>query len=169
MINILLTISCLIIIYIDIKYHKIFNIIAYPLMGIGIIVNLLIHGWVGIVYSLIGFIAGICMCFLPLKIKACKYGEFKFMGLIGILKGYNFVVLIGIISYVLILIFQFLNTFASGAFKTLLSNSKLYLNLILQYGISINTILEEILKPLIIPYSIIVFISTIIGMLIEKM
>lgn len=165
LINIYLIICCIIIIYLDIKYNKIFNIITYPLIAVACILNYIILGPISLLYSAEGIVAGICACLIPVKLNASGYGEFKLMALVGILKGYYFVILISAMMYLLIIILQIKSLYVNKSFEVLTQKTKVYLDLLLEHGISINTIMDNIYKPT-VPFSILVFISVIFGILI---
>lgn len=169
LVNILLITFSLVIVYIDVKFNKIFNIVAYPLMVIGLLINCFIFGPLGIIYSLVGFIAGLLACCIPYKFKLSGLGEFKLLGLIGIFKGYNFIIIIGIMSYIIIFLLHLSNIFTLGTIKSIILNSKTYLNLILQYGISISTIIEDNIERSIVPYSAVIFISMMLGLIMEML
>ena len=165
-INCLLIAFLLLIICFDIKYKKIYNLIAYPFIGIGIAFNCWSFGFMGVVTSLIGFWAGFCICLFPYKYKICNVGEFKLLGLIGVLKGWHFVLIIGLISYIATLIFQHASLIAKSSWKTFMVKSKIYFELITQYGIDISTIADANMKKVIIPYSLTVSFVSIILLLV---
>ena len=162
--NISLILFSSLLVYLDLKYRKIFNIIAYPLICAAVALNTYIYGSTGILYSLIGFTAGVLTGYIAYKLNFSGFGEFKLLALVGILKGYYFILFIGIISYILVSATQILNLISSGTIKTIIHNSKVYLDLVLQYGISISTIIDEHIEKVIVPYSIVILISIILGL-----
>lgn len=161
--NIFLILSSTLIVYLDLKYRKVFNIMAYPLIVTAIAVNIYIFGSVGILYSLLGFTAGLLVCYIAYRLNFSGYGEFKLLALVGILKGYYFVLFAGFLSYILVSIAHIFSLITSGEIKTIIQNSRVYLDLVLEYGISISTIIEEHIERLIIPYSVVVLIAIMIG------
>lgn len=162
LINVFLVLSSILIVYLDLKYRKIFNIIAYPLMGAAVAVNIYTLGNVGFLYSLIGFTAGLLAWYIAYKLNFSGYGEFKLLALVGILKGYYFVLSAGFISCFLVSLSHILNLILSGDIKLIIQNSRVYLDLVLEYGISISTIIEEHIQKLIVPYSAVVLIAIMI-------
>lgn len=162
LINVFLVLSSFFIVYLDIKYRKIFNITAYPLMASAIAINIYIFGLAGIFYSLVGFTAGLLAWYIAYKLNFSGYGEFKLLALVGILKGYYFVLSAGFISCFLISLSHILNLILSGDIKLIIQNRRVYLDLVLEYGISISTIIEEHIQKLIVPYSAVVLIAIMI-------
>ncbi|HIE47727.1 TPA: prepilin peptidase [Candidatus Bipolaricaulota bacterium] len=73
--------------YTDCRYGKVYNLLTFPSMGIGIVVNFAIDGINGMMRSIIGCIIGFGMFFPPFAIGWFKAGDLKFCMAVGALKG----------------------------------------------------------------------------------
>jgi hypothetical protein len=123
-------------------------------------VNIYILGLIGFFYSILGFTAGLLAWYIAYRLNFSGFGEFKLLALIGLLKGYYFVLFTGFISYSLIYLTHVIYLITSGNIKIIIQNSKIYLDLVLQYGISVSTIIEEHIEKLIVPYSSAILVAT---------
>lgn len=108
-INIFLIIILTYTTYTDIKYHKIYNKLTFPLMGIGIILNSYLYGIQGLKESLIGIFVGfILLMSVSIFIQGVGFGDVKLLMGIGAVKGYLFLMDVFLISIVVCFIYQFI-------------------------------------------------------------
>ncbi len=82
----------------DIFYKKIFNVITFPAIALGLVLNLLFNGWKGLGLSVAGLFLGLAIFLLVYLTGGIGAGDLKLMGAIGALKGISFVLLAGLYS-----------------------------------------------------------------------
>lgn len=162
MINTLLLSSLLLIVYIDVKYHRIPNKICYPIIFIGIILNLYLYGARGLLSSLFGFVLAILIGFVCMKLNICRLGELKILEIVGLLKGWPFLLAITFIVFIFLILNIIRVLIIKGIIVDVLSDIGCYAKLVLRYDISISTIIGGIFKYKHIPFSLVLFVATIL-------
>ncbi len=91
LLNILL-ISVLVICFItDLRVQKIYNKVIFPSLAVAVASNALFYGYNGLKLSLLGFITGLCILFIPYILGGIGAGDVKLLALIGAIKGSIFV------------------------------------------------------------------------------
>lgn len=75
----------------DLKTGKIPNKLTFSAIAAGIVLNTCFHGFGGLIFSLKGFAAGICLLLIPYLMGGMGAGDVKFLGAIGALQGSYFV------------------------------------------------------------------------------
>jgi prepilin peptidase CpaA len=88
--GVLLTVT-LLCLYTDIKHKKIYNAILAPAAVIGFLANAYTMGFSGMAFSLKGLFLGIALLFIPFALGGMGGGDVKLLGVIGALKGPEFV------------------------------------------------------------------------------
>ena len=73
--------------YSDFRWRKIANRLTLPAIVLGLLLNLLGHGWYGLLWSLLGCLAGIGLFLLPYRFGKIGGGDVKLMGALGALLG----------------------------------------------------------------------------------
>ncbi|UOF91307.1 A24 family peptidase [Fodinisporobacter ferrooxydans] len=74
----------------DLRFRKIFNVVTYPVMLAGLIVEAFRNGWSGFLYSGEGLVLGIGLLLIPFLMNGMGAGDVKLLGAIGALKGAAF-------------------------------------------------------------------------------
>jgi prepilin peptidase CpaA len=122
--NLFLLIVLLIALAIDMRIFKIPNMLTYPAMAAALSFHTLLNSTSGLLYSLMGLVAGLGIFFLPFAFGFMGAGDVKLMGVIGAALGVRGVVNAciftslagGILAIVLLLVhnrsFKFLNSYA---------------------------------------------------------
>lgn len=77
----------------DIRTHKIPNVLTFPAILTGVLLNTIINGFQGLSFSIIGFFIGMALFFIPFALGAMGAGDVKLMGAIGSLMGWRFAVI----------------------------------------------------------------------------
>lgn len=77
----------------DLKERKIPNKVTFTGILIGILFNTLTGGFLGLLQSIIGLLAGLAIFFLPFAMSGMGAGDVKLMGAIGALMGWQFSVM----------------------------------------------------------------------------
>ena len=74
----------------DAKERRIPNKITFIGIIVGLLFNLFVGGWMGLLNSFLGMLAGIAIFFLPFAMGGMGAGDVKLMGAIGALMGWRF-------------------------------------------------------------------------------
>ncbi len=109
-IDVILFTSLLISFFTDLKSRKILNIVTYPSIILGIILNTIyFSGLEGTRFSLLGLSVGLFIFGVFYVLGGMGLGDVKLLGAVGALKGYfftlNSVVYIGLIGGVMAIVF----------------------------------------------------------------
>lgn len=92
----LITIS-LVCLITDLRTRKILNIITFPGILAGIILNIFLSGWItGGIFALKGLVLGILIFWIPFAMGGLGAGDLKLLGVIGAFKGLNFTLYAGL-------------------------------------------------------------------------
>ncbi|OIJ11057.1 prepilin peptidase [Anaerobacillus alkalilacustris] len=134
----------------DIKSRKIFNIVTFPSMFIGIIFNTITFGWEGLFFSILGLLTGFGLLVIPYALGGIAAGDVKLLMAIGALQGSSFVfgsflyitIIGGVIALVLLIMQgELRNTikriFTTAQLKTLNGLNKNELHHAFPYGVAI--------------------------------
>jgi len=134
----------------DIKKRRIFNIITFPAMLMGLFFHTITNGWDGFLFSLLGIVTGFGLLMIPYALNGMAAGDVKLLMAIGALKGsaftfssFLYIAIIGGIIALIILIVKkdLVNSLKrilfSAQFKTLNSLSKDELHHAFPYGVAI--------------------------------
>ena len=90
-IDTMLIVALLICLYTDIRYKKIYNAVTFPAAMMGILSNTYMQGFGGGLNSLKGLLLGIALLAVPFVLGGMGAGDVKLLGVIGALKGPEFV------------------------------------------------------------------------------
>jgi len=82
----------LVVIYTDWKYHKIYNVVTFPTILIGLGFRTWLEGGAGAWQSLAGLGAGVALTLVPFMLGFLWAGDVKYLAALGALKGPEFVV-----------------------------------------------------------------------------
>lgn len=74
----------------DVKDKKVPNKLTFPIILLGFILNIMINGFNGIVISVLGFLLGLVIFFIPFAFGLMGGGDVKLMAAIGALMGWKF-------------------------------------------------------------------------------
>lgn len=85
----------------DLKERKIPNEITFSGILIGIILNLLMGGWTGLLQGILGMFVGMAIFFLPFAMGGMGAGDVKLMGAIGALMGWEFSVMTALFAAII--------------------------------------------------------------------
>lgn len=77
--------------YTDLKYRKIYNAVLFPAALLTFVIHLLDSGLAGLLFSFQGFFLGIGLLILPFLRGGLGAGDVKLLGLVGAVKGTEFV------------------------------------------------------------------------------
>ena len=94
MIDAILVIMTLVCLYTDLRYKKIYNVVLIPALVMGLLLNTYKYGISGGLLSLKGFLLGIALLFIPFALGGMGAGDVKLLGVIGSIKGPEFVFLV---------------------------------------------------------------------------
>jgi prepilin peptidase CpaA len=108
--NLILIILLFIAAFFDVKEKRIPNVLTFPIMLIGLILNIIMNGLNGCLFSLYGFLIGLAVFFIPFALGLMGAGDVKLMAAIGALMGFKFTVLSSLFSAVagVIVVFAYL-------------------------------------------------------------
>lgn len=96
--DILLIIILLISLYTDLRFGKIYNKITFSGMILGVLINMNISGWKGLIFSLEGLALGILIFFIPFSLGGLGAGDVKLVATVGAIKGPLFVLVSALFS-----------------------------------------------------------------------
>lgn len=112
-INLVLITVLIICVVTDLKSRRIYNKVIFPSLLFALLANVLINGWSGLTSTLVGFLLGLAILFIPFYFGGMGAGDVKLLALIGALKGTSFVfdtaiymALFGAVIALAILLFQ---------------------------------------------------------------
>ncbi|WP_251553647.1 A24 family peptidase [Neobacillus muris] len=134
----------------DIKYRRIYNVVTFPAMLIGLIGNTVTSGWDGLFFSLLGLLTGLGLLLIPYALGAMAAGDVKLLMAIGAIEGAAFtfgaflyvaiiggIIALGILIWHKELLQSLKRIFLSAQFKTLNGLSKDELHHAYPYGAAI--------------------------------
>lgn len=90
-IDILLLLTLVICVITDLKSRKIYNMVIFPGLALAIMLHLILGGWQGLGFSLLGFVVGFGLLLIPYFLGGMGAGDVKLLALIGAMKGTYFV------------------------------------------------------------------------------
>jgi prepilin peptidase CpaA len=77
----------LIVLVTDSIWKKIFNVVTFPAMLLGLVLNTCFWGVEGLKFSLIGLLVGGFLMFLPFVLRYAMAGDLKYLAAVGALLG----------------------------------------------------------------------------------
>lgn len=99
--------------YFDLKIKKIPNLLTFPVILLSLLSTTIVGGFKGLQFSILGFLFGMAVFFIPFAFRLIGGGDVKLMGAIGALMGWRFSVsaviygsLVGGILAILLIIFN---------------------------------------------------------------
>lgn len=107
-----------IVVFTDLKYQKIYNWSTFSVAGFGIVFNAIADGFNGLTSSIIGLIVGLAMLGWVYRLGGCGGGDVKFLGTIGALKGYEFVIIGALWGFIIAGLFACIFLLLKGQFKS---------------------------------------------------
>lgn len=125
--------------FFDLKERKIPNKITFTGIFIGILINIITGGWMGLLQSLLGMFAGLAIFFLPFVMGGMGAGDVKLMGAIGALMGWKFSVMTALYSAIVGGIIVLIHLLYTGKLRETMKKM-LYalINLLLQFFIRLG-------------------------------
>ncbi|SJZ44676.1 A24 family peptidase [Selenihalanaerobacter shriftii] len=91
MLDIILGVILFIAMWIDIKKGIIPNWLNFSLILFGLIINLYLTGWTGLLFGMKGFLLGLAIFLLPFALGGLGAGDVKLVSAVGALKGAKFI------------------------------------------------------------------------------
>ena len=92
LVNGILIITVLICLYTDLRDRKIYNKVLLPALFLGVILNVFLYGFQGLLNSVMGFGIGLAFLIIPFALGGIGGGDVKLIAVIGAIKGLEFVV-----------------------------------------------------------------------------
>lgn len=77
----------------DVKKNKIPNFLTFPLIIMGLVLNIIMDGFSGLIFSLNGFAFGLAIFFIPFAMGLMGAGDVKLMAAVGSFMGFKFTVM----------------------------------------------------------------------------
>ena len=90
--NAILIITVLICLYTDLKDRRIYNKVLLPTLILGVILNVFLNGFQGLLNSVLGFGIGLAFLIIPFALGGIGGGDVKLIAVVGAIKGWEFVV-----------------------------------------------------------------------------
>jgi len=75
----------------DIRRRRIYNVLTFPAMALGIVLNTVLHGGTGLVLSVSGLLLGAAIFFIPVTAGGRGAGDLKLLAAVGAFGGPVFV------------------------------------------------------------------------------
>ena len=91
-INALLAVVLLVCAITDARQGKILNVITFPAMLLGLVLNFVFGGTEALVWSFLGWVVGMGIQWVPFVLGLAKAGDVKLLAAVGALKGWAFCV-----------------------------------------------------------------------------
>jgi prepilin peptidase CpaA len=91
LLNILLILVLVICFITDLRVQKIYNKVVFPSLAVAVTSHTLFYGYNGLKLSLLGFLTGLGILFVPYFLGGIGAGDVKLLALIGAIKGNIFV------------------------------------------------------------------------------
>ncbi|WP_096156533.1 A24 family peptidase [Bacillus sp. FJAT-45066] len=84
---IILLIALTISLYTDVKNRKILNIVTFPAMLLGLVLNTITNGLDGFTFSILGILTGFALLVIPYALGGMAAGDVKLLMAVGALQG----------------------------------------------------------------------------------
>ncbi|OEF96200.1 A24 family peptidase [Desulfuribacillus alkaliarsenatis] len=111
--NAVLIITLVICVVTDIRSRKIYNKVLLPALIITLIIHIVMTGWEGLTFALMGLFTGLLILIIPYMMGGIGAGDVKLLALIGAIKGVSFVIntalfmaIFGAIIAIMIMLFR---------------------------------------------------------------
>jgi prepilin peptidase CpaA len=101
MIDVLLYCVLLLSLITDLRSRKILNVVTFPAIGLGLLLNTVSDGWGGLTFSVLGLLAGSSLLLVPYLLGGMGAGDVKLLAAVGALKGASFVFHAGIYTAII--------------------------------------------------------------------
>jgi prepilin peptidase CpaA len=75
----------------DIRRRRIYNVLTFPAMALGIVLNSFLNGGTGLVFSVMGLVLGVAIFLLPVAAGGRGAGDLKLLAAVGALGGPVFI------------------------------------------------------------------------------
>ncbi|MEO7717856.1 MAG: A24 family peptidase [Capsulimonas sp.] len=128
LIPVLLTIVLLIAVFTDIRTQKIYNWLTFPAIGLGIVINICLHGWHGLTFALCGM--GIA-CLSLFITGGMKFGDMKLFIAVGSMMGPGFMLIALLCTFVVSGVLGILYAWKKGVLRHTVKNTLTGLQLLL--------------------------------------
>lgn len=89
--EIILVIMLIICLITDLNKRKMYNVVLFPALFFALGYHLAVGGWFELGQSLLGFLAGLCILFIPFTLGGMGAGDVKLLAVIGAIKGPLFI------------------------------------------------------------------------------
>jgi prepilin peptidase CpaA len=107
LINALLAVVLIVCAMTDARQGKILNIVTFPAMLLGLVLNYIFGGRTAFVWSLLGWAVGMGIQWVPFMLGLAKAGDVKLLAAVGALKGWAFCVfgfLYGAVAFAILIL-----------------------------------------------------------------
>jgi prepilin peptidase CpaA len=75
----------------DIRRRRIYNVLTFPAMAVGIVLNTVLNGGAGLLFAVTGLLLGAAIFFIPVAAGGRGAGDLKLLAAVGALGGPVFV------------------------------------------------------------------------------
>ncbi|OGS20014.1 MAG: hypothetical protein A2252_01840 [Elusimicrobia bacterium RIFOXYA2_FULL_39_19] len=112
----------------DLIKHKVYNVVTFPAITAGLLLNIFLFGLSGLKTSLLGITAGVLILLPFFLLGGMGAGDVKFMAAVGSIKGWSFMFFGGLYGAIIALVISVILMAFRG---TLLSSLKKIVNFFL--------------------------------------
>jgi len=155
--------------YTDATRGKIYNLLTFPAMALGFLLNLVFWGvqtpLAGLRFAGLGFAVGLALLIVPFALGGTKAGDVKLLAAVGALKGWEFVFVGFLYGAVVFLPVALVLLARSGKLRRALQNIREYF-----YGLVVLQTKPELAPPatrVAYPYGISLAIGFVVALVLE--
>ena len=152
--------------YTDLSQRKIFNIVTFSAIVMGLVLNLLFFGWSGFLNSLLAFGVGFLVFLIIYVLGGLGGGDVKLIGAIGAIKGFPFILDAMFLSIFTGGIFALLVMVWNGVLRRSLKNIFRLIVTFLFPGFKAETLKKENSQK--IPYGFCIALGTITALILNR-